>query len=105
MIKEKPRKVKYILKSSFLCECHLGGLFTIYLWQRSSFYMICNLVALKLSVICRCIIIISGGVFPHPPAVAQLCTLLPPPGCFRGPFVAVDMLMDVFSKIQLPETG
>lgn len=49
--------------------------------------------------------IFAGGVFPHPPAVAQLCTLLPPPGCFRGPFVAVDMLMDVFSKIQLPETG
>ena len=49
--------------------------------------------------------IVAGGVFPHPPAVAQLCTLLPPPGCFRGPFVAVDLLMDVFSKIQLPETG
>ncbi|PNF15153.1 Protein suppressor of forked [Cryptotermes secundus] len=48
---------------------------------------------------------VPGGVFPHPPAVAQLCTLLPPPGCFRGPFVAVDMLMDVFSKIQLPETA
>ncbi|PSN52680.1 Cleavage stimulation factor subunit 3 [Blattella germanica] len=48
---------------------------------------------------------VDRGVFPHPPAVAQLCTLLPPPGCFRGPFVAVDLLMDVFSKIQLPETA
>ncbi|XP_066998910.2 protein suppressor of forked isoform X2 [Anabrus simplex] len=46
---------------------------------------------------------VPGGVFPHPPAAAQLCTLLPPPGCFRGPFVAIDMLIDVFNKIQLPE--
>ncbi|XP_063217787.1 protein suppressor of forked [Bacillus rossius redtenbacheri] len=47
---------------------------------------------------------VPGGVFPQPPAVAQLCTLLPPPDCFQGPFVSVDMLMDVFNKIQLPET-
>lgn len=40
-----------------------------------------------------------------PPAAAQLCTILPPPGCFRGPFVAVDLLMDVFSRIQLPDHG
>ncbi|XP_057319441.1 protein suppressor of forked [Microplitis mediator] len=46
---------------------------------------------------------VPGGTFPLPPAAAQLCTLLPPPGCFRGPFVAVDLLMDVFSRIQLPE--
>lgn len=47
----------------------------------------------------------SGGTFPLPPAAAQLCTMLPPPGCFRGPFVAVDLLMDVFNRIQLPEHG
>ncbi|XP_011167084.2 protein suppressor of forked [Solenopsis invicta] len=46
---------------------------------------------------------VSGGSFPLPPAAAQLCTILPPPGCFRGPFVAVDLLMDVFSRIQLPD--
>lgn len=46
---------------------------------------------------------VPGGVFPIPPAAAQLCTLLPPPGCFRGPFVAVDLLMEVFNKIQLPD--
>lgn len=46
-----------------------------------------------------------GGSFPLPPAAAQLCTILPPPGCFRGPFVAVDLLMDVFSRIQLPDHG
>lgn len=51
------------------------------------------------------VIISSGGSFPLPPTAAQLCTLLPPPGCFRGPFVAVDLLMDVFSRIQLPEHG
>ncbi|XP_012271030.1 protein suppressor of forked isoform X2 [Orussus abietinus] len=46
---------------------------------------------------------VQGGTFPLPPAAAQLCTILPPPGCFRGPFVAVDLLMDVFSRIQLPD--
>ncbi|XP_014227135.1 protein suppressor of forked [Trichogramma pretiosum] len=46
---------------------------------------------------------VPGGSFPLPPSAAQLCTILPPPDCFRGPFVAVDMLMDVFSRIQLPE--
>lgn len=48
---------------------------------------------------------VIGGSFPLPPAAAQLCTMLPPPGCFRGPFVAVDLLMDVFSRIQLPDHG
>ena len=47
----------------------------------------------------------SGGSFPLPPAAAQLCTMLPPPQCFRGPFVSTDMLIDVFSRIQLPDRG
>lgn len=38
-----------------------------------------------------------------PPAVGHLCSLLPPPQCFHGPFVAVDRLIDIFSKIQLPD--
>ncbi|KYN44814.1 Protein suppressor of forked [Trachymyrmex septentrionalis] len=46
---------------------------------------------------------VPGGSFPLPTAAAQLCTILPPPGCFRGPFVVVDLLMDVFSRIQLPD--
>ncbi|XP_071875267.1 protein suppressor of forked-like [Bombus fervidus] len=46
---------------------------------------------------------VPGGSFPLPPAAAQLCTMLPPPTCFRGPFVAVDLLMDVFNRIQLPD--
>lgn len=48
---------------------------------------------------------VPGGSFPMPPAVAHLCTLLPPPNCFRGPFVHVDHLMDIFNRIQLPDSG
>lgn len=43
----------------------------------------------------------GGGVFPQPPALAALCAILPPPTCFRGPFVAVDKLIDVFNKIKI----
>ncbi|XP_039293116.1 protein suppressor of forked isoform X2 [Nilaparvata lugens] len=48
---------------------------------------------------------VPGGAFPFPPAAAHLCTLLPPPHCFLGPFVGVDALIDVFSKILLPDTA
>lgn len=48
---------------------------------------------------------VPGGSFPMPPAAAHLCTLLPPPTCFRGPFVHLDTLMDIFGRIHLPETG
>ncbi|KAJ8954152.1 hypothetical protein NQ318_005746 [Aromia moschata] len=47
---------------------------------------------------------VPGGTFPQPPAAAHLCTLLPPPHCFRGPFVHIDILMDIFSRIHLPDT-
>lgn len=47
---------------------------------------------------------LPGGTFPQPPALAALCSILPPPNCFRGPFVAIDMLIDVFNRIQLPES-
>ncbi|KPJ17341.1 hypothetical protein RR48_08527 [Papilio machaon] len=46
---------------------------------------------------------ISGGTFPMPPACAHVCTLMPPPTCFRGPFVAVDRLMQLFNRITLPD--
>ncbi|KAJ8921154.1 hypothetical protein NQ315_013626 [Exocentrus adspersus] len=46
---------------------------------------------------------VPGGTFPQPPAAAHLCTLLPPPHCFRGPFVHIDILMDIFNRIYLPE--
>lgn len=46
-----------------------------------------------------------GGTFPMPPNAAQLCTTLPPPSSFGGPFVAVDQLIDIFNKIQLPDQG
>lgn len=47
---------------------------------------------------------LAGGTFPQPPALAQLCSQLPPPICFRGPFVAIDSLIDVFNRIKLPES-
>lgn len=40
-----------------------------------------------------------------PPAVAHLCTLLPPPSCFTGPFVSIDHLIDIFNRIKLPDKG
>ncbi|XP_073965256.1 cleavage stimulation factor subunit su(f) [Choristoneura fumiferana] len=46
---------------------------------------------------------IPGGTFPLPPAAAHLCTLMPPPTSFRGPFVAVDRLMALFNRISLPD--
>lgn len=46
---------------------------------------------------------LAGGTFPQPPALASLCAQLPPPGCFRGPFVAVDSLIDVFNRLKMPD--
>lgn len=46
---------------------------------------------------------LPGGTFPQPPALATLCSQLPPPNCFRGPFVAIDHLIDVFNRISLPD--
>ncbi|XP_076256527.1 cleavage stimulation factor subunit su(f) isoform X2 [Rhynchophorus ferrugineus] len=46
---------------------------------------------------------VPGGSFPMPPAAAHLCTLLPPPHCFRGPFVHIDIMMDIFNRIHLPD--
>jgi cleavage stimulation factor subunit 3 len=47
---------------------------------------------------------IPGGVFPPPPAVGHLLSLLPHPLCFSGPFVQVDELLSVFRQLQLPDT-
>ncbi|KAK6734378.1 hypothetical protein RB195_017890 [Necator americanus] len=44
---------------------------------------------------------VPGGVFPPPPAVAELISLLPPPWTFQGPFVSVDLLIDHINKTQL----
>uniref|UniRef100_A0A183EBM5 Suf domain-containing protein n=1 Tax=Gongylonema pulchrum TaxID=637853 RepID=A0A183EBM5_9BILA len=41
---------------------------------------------------------VPGGVFPPPAAVAQLMQMLPPPWCFNGPFVSVDLLMESLTK-------
>lgn len=67
---------------------------------------------------------LAGGTFPQPPALAALCkksfcfsqssfrlyfqiysgSQLPPPTCFRGPFVGIDLMIDIFNRIQLPES-
>lgn len=46
---------------------------------------------------------IPGGTFPPPPTASHFMTLLPPPDCFHGPFVGVDSLISLFSKMMLPE--
>ena len=45
-----------------------------------------------------------GGVFPMPPAVEQLCTILPPPQFYKGPYVCRELLCDYFNRMILPET-
>ena len=46
-----------------------------------------------------------GGAFPLPPAASHLCSLLPPPHCFHGPFVLVDPVMELIKHLDLTETG
>jgi len=48
---------------------------------------------------------VPGGEFPLPPSAAELCTVLPPPHCFKGPYVIVDKLCEIFDKIRLPDTA
>jgi len=48
---------------------------------------------------------VPGGVFPLPPSASELNMVLPPPQCFKGPFVDVDKLCEVFDKIRLPDTA
>jgi len=45
----------------------------------------------------------TGGVFPPPPAVAELLTQLPPPISFRGPFVQIDKLMESLASMAVEE--
>jgi len=47
--------------------------------------------------------IAPGGVFPAPPAVADLLLVLPPPTSFRGPFVQIDRLIESLSTVVLDE--
>lgn len=38
---------------------------------------------------------VRGGIFPPPPAVGALISILPHPACFKGPFVSVDDLIRI----------
>lgn len=49
--------------------------------------------------------VVPGGTFPMPPALAHLCSIIPPANKFIGPFVHVEYLIEVFNKIQLPDKG
>ena len=44
---------------------------------------------------------IPGGVFPMPPAASDLCTKLPPPKCFEGPYVMLDHVMKALANANL----
>jgi len=48
---------------------------------------------------------IAGGCFPLPPAASQLCSMLPPPHCFHGPFVIVDPVMELIKHLNITESG
>lgn len=39
-----------------------------------------------------------GGIFPYPPSITSLLSLLPPPISFRGPFANIDELISIFSS-------
>lgn len=45
----------------------------------------------------------SGGIFPPPPAVGHLLSILPHPISFHGPFVSIDDLINVYSNLSLPD--
>ena len=45
---------------------------------------------------------IPGGYFPLPEAVANIMQRLPPPDCFKGPFVEISKLMDNIA-MNIPE--
>lgn len=40
--------------------------------------------------------LMPGGIFPYPPAIVSLLSQIPPPVCFRGPFVNIDELISIF---------
>uniref|UniRef100_A0A915DS50 Suppressor of forked domain-containing protein n=1 Tax=Ditylenchus dipsaci TaxID=166011 RepID=A0A915DS50_9BILA len=50
---------------------------------------------------------VPGGIFPPPPAVAQLLQLLPPPWTFVGPFPEIDKLLESLARFnrEIPKTN
>ncbi|VUZ54879.1 unnamed protein product, partial [Hymenolepis diminuta] len=45
---------------------------------------------------------VEGGEFPPPPAASDLLRRLPPPECFRGPFVQMDKFLEHFLELEIP---
>ncbi|XP_074649592.1 cleavage stimulation factor subunit 3-like [Tubulanus polymorphus] len=48
--------------------------------------------------------VVSGGIFPVPPAASELLTQLPPPFSFHGPFVEIDRFLAFMKDMKLPES-
>ena len=40
--------------------------------------------------------LMPGGIFPFPPSVVSILSQLPPPVCFRGPFVNIDEVASIY---------
>ncbi|CAG0914044.1 unnamed protein product [Notodromas monacha] len=48
---------------------------------------------------------VPGGEFPLPTIAADVMKTLPPPKCFRGPFVHLESLMDFMVSLKIPGQG
>ncbi|KAK6169592.1 hypothetical protein SNE40_020613 [Patella caerulea] len=47
--------------------------------------------------------IVPGGVFQMPLPASELLQMLPPPNCFKGPFVIMDKFIEHMKRVKLPE--
>ncbi|KAK2147874.1 hypothetical protein LSH36_533g01063 [Paralvinella palmiformis] len=48
---------------------------------------------------------VPGGIFPPPPAATELMTKLPPPQCFKGPYVIIDRFIEHMSRLRIPDVS
>lgn len=46
---------------------------------------------------------VPGGTFPLPNACASMLQCIPPPDCYKGPFVQVDELLTLLQKVDLTQ--
>jgi len=48
---------------------------------------------------------VPGGTFPMPPVASHFISILPAAQYFHGPFVAVDQLISLITRLQLPDSA
>ncbi|XP_065896661.1 cleavage stimulation factor subunit 3-like [Dysidea avara] len=48
---------------------------------------------------------VPGGTFPLPTACATMLLQIPPPDCYKGPFVQVDELLTLLEKVDLKQSS